>query len=82
MPLIPPPAFGFVTIQNNILLKPEWQEYEACKRFVTIQNNILLKLHCTNRVHTAGFVTIQNNILLKLFRYESLYMDMFCYHSK
>ena len=56
----------FVTIQNNILLKPRQQTHAATNCFVTIQNNILLKHPVGDKTIELSFVTIQNNILLKL----------------
>ena len=56
---------GFVTIQNNILLKPPKIAPERPMSFVTIQNNILLKLYASIVPPAVCFVTIQNNILLK-----------------
>ena len=57
---------GFVTIQNNIVLKLYKGQVNTEVCFVTIQNNIVLKqsLHFNNT--NWRFVTIQNNIVLKL----------------
>ena len=56
---------GFVTIQNNILLKLAAGVAVIASSFVTIQNNILLKHFLTLVCRLLSFVTIQNNILLK-----------------
>ena len=56
---------SFVTIQNNIVLKPMYLLCEQRSCFVTIQNNIVLKLRDWGHSSNQGFVTIQNNIVLK-----------------
>ena len=56
---------SFVTIQNNILLKPSDVVSSSFVSFVTIQNNILLKPVEGELYGLTSFVTIQNNILLK-----------------
>ena len=59
-------GLSFVTIQNNIVLKPNSRTTSAGWSFVTIQNNIVLKQIEQFRRQLDGFVTIQNNIVLKL----------------
>ncbi len=56
---------GFVTIQNNIVLKLYKGQVNTEVCFVTIQNNIVLKLAHGWHPKSLGFVTIQNNIVLK-----------------
>ena len=56
---------GFVTIQNNIVLKQPVVVAFARLCFVTIQNNIVLKLPKFSIHIQCRFVTIQNNIVLK-----------------
>ena len=56
---------GFVTIQNNIVLKQKYEIIGKKKGFVTIQNNIVLKRSIHHEIKLASFVTIQNNIVLK-----------------
>ena len=56
---------GFVTIQNNIVLKLVSIAYCITVRFVTIQNNIVLKRAFSPQLWELSFVTIQNNIVLK-----------------
>ena len=56
---------SFVTIQNNIVLKPMYLLCEQRSCFVTIQNNIVLKRYVALCSLKTCFVTIQNNIVLK-----------------
>ena len=56
---------GFVTIQNNIVLKLYKGQVNTEVCFVTIQNNIVLKQVAQEEVSSTSFVTIQNNIVLK-----------------
>ena len=58
-------GLSFVTIQNNIVLKPNSRTTSAGWSFVTIQNNIVLKLNAGVSRTIGSFVTIQNNIVLK-----------------
>ena len=57
--------YRFVTIQNNIVLKPKQVEDVLTNSFVTIQNNIVLKRILILCCISNSFVTIQNNIVLK-----------------
>ena len=65
---------GFVTIQNNIVLKLYKGQVNTEVCFVTIQNNIVLKQVAQEEVSSTSFVTIQNNIVLKL---HKLTIDIF-----
>ena len=56
---------GFVTIQNNIVLKLYKGQVNTEVCFVTIQNNIVLKPVYAVYGFAICFVTIQNNIVLK-----------------
>ena len=56
---------GFVTIQNNIVLKLYKGQVNTEVCFVTIQNNIVLKPRISLIDICPRFVTIQNNIVLK-----------------
>ena len=58
-------GLSFVTIQNNIVLKPKQVEDVLTNSFVTIQNNIVLKHMIQLSPCLTRFVTIQNNIVLK-----------------
>ena len=73
---------GFVTIQNNIVLKHIAFMIFSSFCFVTIQNNIVLKLGFAIIPLILCFVTIQNNIVLKLHPPTVEQECWFCYHSK
>ena len=67
-------CIGFVTIQNNIVLKLLFLLSVLLCCFVTIQNNIVLKRPSASGKTTASFVTIQNNIVLK----QALQLVRYC----
>ena len=67
---------SLITVQDNTMLKPEYDNTSGKKRLITVQDNTMLKRHGMRVSKVHCLITVQDNTMLK--QISSIVVYFFC----